>query len=246
MTISTNETANETALIGSDEDGVNSGENAHPDWDSPQGMGGAFADGLTLIRILLTPLIMFLIVTHWPITAMAALASVLFLIAALTDIFDDYFGGTDASVFRRFGYLDDVADTVLCIGTLAALLFVTHRAGFLAWPFAVPAGIIIAREIIVAVLKGRAIVVYGWPDNFLSSAKSGFIMLGVCILVATPWLTQWFDALRASDRNVVDVFNNASPAIWVAGEVVLWIGAIFSILSAIKIIRTPLGPVNDE
>ena len=208
--------------------------------------GGAFADGLTLIRILLTPAIMFLIIKFWPLTAMAALASVLFLVAALTDIFDDYFGGTDRSVFRRFGHWDDVADTILCTGTLAALLFVTHKAGFLAWPFAVPALIIITREILVGLVKGKQISIYGWPDNFLSSAKSFFIMLGVCILVATPWLTQWFDALRANEANVVDVFNNASPMIWVIGEIALWIGAVFSILSAIKIFKTPLGPVNDE
>jgi len=216
------------------------------DLDAAENIGGAFADGLTLIRLLLTPVIMFLIIKFWPITAMAALASVLFLIAALTDIFDDYFGGTERSVFRKFGHFDDVADTVLCTGTLAAMLFVTQRAGFLAWPFAVPALIIIAREIIVGLVKGKAIATYGWPDNFLSSAKSGLIMLGVCILVATPWLTQWFDALRANEANVVDVFNNASPVIWIIGEIILWLGAIFSILSAIKIFKTPLGPINDE
>ncbi len=211
-----------------------------------ENMGGAFADALTLIRLLLTPVIMFLIVKFWPVTAMAALASILFLIAALTDIFDDYFGGTETSVFRRFGYLDDVADTVLCTGTLAALLFVTHRAGFLAWPFAVPAVIIIAREILVGLIKGKQISIYGWPDNFLSSAKSGFIMLAVCILVATPWLTQWFDALRANEANVVDVFNEASPVIWIIGEIVLWIGGVFSVLSAIKIFKTPLSLEHDE
>ncbi|MEP1230465.1 MAG: CDP-alcohol phosphatidyltransferase family protein [Litorimonas sp.] len=210
------------------------------------GIGGAFADGLTLIRILLTPIIMGLIIKFWPITSMAALASVLFLIAALTDIFDDFFGGTEFSVFRRFGYLDDVADTILCAGTLAAMVFVTHSAGFLAWPFAVPAAIIIAREIIVGLVKGKALTVYGWPDNFLSNAKSGCIMLGVCILVASPWLTQWFDILRANDSNVVEVFNEASPLIWIIGEIVLWIGAIFSVLSAIKIFKTPLGLSHDE
>jgi len=178
-------------------------ETVMDDMDTPEGMGGAFADGLTLIRILLTPAIMFLIIKFWPITSMAALASMLFLIAALTDIFDDYFGGTEFSVYRKFGHLDDVADTILCTGTLAALLFVTQRAGFLAWPFAVPALIIIAREI-------------------------------------------RFDALRANDANVVDVFNNASPMIWVIGQSALWIGAVFSILSAIKIFTTPLGPIDDE
>lgn len=225
------------------------GENVADDTEISEvftgGIGGAFADGLTLIRLLLTPIIMFLIIKFWPVTSIAALASILFFIAALTDIFDDFFGGTEFSVFRKFGYLDDVADTVLCTGTLAALLFVTQRAGFLAWPFAVPAGIIIAREILVGLIKGKAIATYGWPDNFLSNAKSGFIMLGVCILVATPWLTQWFDLLRANDSNIVDVFNEASPFIWVIGEIVLWVGAVFSVLSAIKIFKTPLGPVDD-
>jgi len=67
----------------------------------------------------------------------------------------------------------------------------------------------------------------------------------VCILVATPWLTQWFDLLRANNGNIVDVFNEASPFIWLIGEIILWVGAVFSVLSAIKIFKTPLGPVDD-
>ena len=47
--------------------------------------------------------------------------------------------GSERSVHRRFGYLDDVADTVLVVGTLAALLFVVHRAGYMSWTFLVPA-----------------------------------------------------------------------------------------------------------
>ena len=209
--------------------------------DSMGDMGGAFADGLTLIRIGLTPVIMALIIMAWPETRIALLASMLFLIAALTDIFDDFFGGTEMSVFRRYGFLDDIADTILCTGTLIALLWVTYNAGILAWPFAVPAGIIILREGLVALIKGRAIIRFGWPDNFLSNAKSAMIMLATCILVASPWLTQFYDNFRANSENIVQLYNSGSPHIWLLGEIFLWIGALLSVLSGLKILTTSFG-----
>jgi len=52
--------------------------------------------------------------------SLTLLASTLFAIAAFTDIFDDFLGGNERSIHRRFGYLDDIADTVLVVGTLAA------------------------------------------------------------------------------------------------------------------------------
>ncbi|WP_409433625.1 CDP-alcohol phosphatidyltransferase family protein [Litorimonas sp. RW-G-Af-16] len=211
--------------------------------------GGAFADGLTLVRILLTPVVMFLIYRAWTPTGidttLTALASFLFAIAAISDIIDDFLGGSAKSAFRKFGYLDDIADTVLVVGTLLALLFVVHRAGILAWPFTVPAVILIGREVIVGLLKGFELHRFGWPDNVLSSAKTGFAMLGTCLLLASPWLTQWVDMARANEDNVMQIFNSNSPMIWIVGQVVLWIAALFSILSAIKIFRANLGPANE-
>jgi hypothetical protein len=55
---------------------------------------GAFADGLTLIRFILTPVIMAIIVMGWPSTQVAVLATALLIIAAVTDIFDDIIGGS--------------------------------------------------------------------------------------------------------------------------------------------------------
>lgn len=207
--------------------------------------GGAFADVLTLIRILLTPLIVFLVVKFWPDTQMAALASFLFVIAALSDIFDDYLGGGSRSANRRFGYLDDIADTVLIVGTLGAMTFVIHRAGLLAWPFAIPVAIIIAREVLVGLFKGFELSKHGWADNALSNAKGGFIMLGTCLLLASPWLTQWVDMTRANEANVMEIFDNASPMVWILGQIALWIGAFFSLLSGIKIFRTNFDEMDD-
>ncbi len=211
---------------------------------SPQEAGGAFADGLTLIRILLTPVIMAIIYFYWPDTRMAVFASVLFILAALTDIFDDYFGGASKSVHRKYGWVDDIADTVLVVGTLIALSAVIIREGLFAWPFAIPAIIIIAREVGIGLFKGFELSRMGWPDSKLSNAKSGLSMLAVCILMASPWLTQAFDIIRAGNEDPMTVFNAASPWIWMVGQGILWLAAILSAITAIIIFRTPLN-AND-
>jgi len=81
--------------------------------------GGAIADALTLIRLVLTPIIMIIIIKGWPDLNMAILASFLFIIAAFTDFLDDYFGGTENAPNRKFGWFDDIADIVLVVGTQA-------------------------------------------------------------------------------------------------------------------------------
>lgn len=198
--------------------------------------GGAFADALTLIRLLATPVIMALIVWKWPDPQVAILATFLFIIAALTDIFDDWFGGASRSARRRYGWLDDIADTLLITGVLIALSYVLYRNGYFHWAFAVPVGVIVFREVLVGLAKGYELSRYGWPDNILSNAKGGFAMLGTSLLAASPWLTQWVDSLRAGTDRVMEVYNTGSPLIWMAGELSLWVAAIFSIISGFKIL----------
>jgi len=198
--------------------------------------GGAFADGLTLVRIALTPIIMALILWGWPDPQMAVLASFLFIIAALTDIFDDFFGGASRSVDRRLGYLDDMADTVLVAGSLAALLVVVIREDVLHWAFAVPAVILIARELIVWMLRRSVLIADGFPDDFMNNAKGGFAMLGTALLVGSPWLTAWLNTMRASEDKAMEVYAASSPLIWTLGLLSLWIAALFSLVSAFKLL----------
>lgn len=200
------------------------------------GLGGAFADGLTLVRLLVTPVIMALILWQWPDPQIAILASVLFIVAAVTDIFDDWFGGASRSLTRRYGYLDDIADTVLIVGGLTALAIVLFRGGLMHWAFAVPVVILIGREMLVGLLKGFELSRYGWPDNVISNTKTAFAMLGTTLLVGSPWLTQLWDRLRAGDDRVMEVYSAGSPAIWIIGQACLWIAAVFSLISAYKIL----------
>lgn len=220
--------------------------------DTPEEVGGVFADVLTWLRMLLMPLIVYIIWRAWQPVAegginltLTLLASFLFIIAAATDILDDYFGGTSRSAFRKFGYLDDIADTVLVIGVLTALLFVTGRAGYLSWTFVIPAVVLIAREVTIGLFKGFELSRYGWPDSRLSTAKAALAMFATCLLLASPWLQNWIDTARAGN-NVVEVFANASPWVWVAGEVLLWIAAVLSIMTAVRILRTDFSARDND
>ena len=204
--------------------------------------GGAFADALTFLRIAMTPVIMALIIWRWPDLQVALLASFLFLVAAVTDIFDDYFGGAARSQYRRYGYLDDIADTVLFVGVLLALAFVLFRAGMASWTWLVPVAVIIGRELVVGLVRGFELSRHGWPDNLYSSAKGGFAVLGTSLLVASPWLTQWIDMTRATDANVIDVLGGGSPLVWVVGEIALWIAAVFSLIAGYQILTHRRSP----
>jgi len=220
--------------------------------DSPKAVGGAFADALTWLRILIMPLVAFLIWKGWqPVDAggidlgLTLLASVLFAIGALTDIFDDFLGGNERSIYRRFGYLDDIADTVLVVGTLSALIFVVNRAGIMSWVFLVPAAVLIGREILVGLFKGFELSRYYFPDTLLSNLKSGLSMLATCLLLASPWLQLWIDRMMAGEDKIAEVFATSSPGVWIAGQVILWIAAVLSVITGIGLFRTDVSAAND-
>ncbi len=208
--------------------------------------GGAFADGLTLIRLLLTPIIMFIIIAKgWPDTSIAILASILFVIAALTDIFDDLTGGAETSRYRKFGWFDDIADMVLIIGTLAAIFYVIATQGMLHWSFMVPAAIIIGREILVGLVKGFELSRHGWPETSLGTIKTAIIMLAVSLLLAAPWLTPWFESLIANSDNVMDVYDRTSNQVWNTGLLFLWVGAALSLFTGFKLLTAKSAAAND-
>ena len=220
--------------------------------ETTESAGGAFADALTWLRMLIMPVVVFLIWKGWqPVEAgginlsLTLLASALFAIAGVTDILDDYFGGNERCVHRRFGYLDDVADTVLVVGTLAALLFVVNRAGFMSWLFFVPAAVLIGREIFVGLFKGFELSRYVFPDTLWSNLKSGVSMLATCLLLASPWLQVWFDRMSAGTDKVAETFATTSPTIWLIGEVLLWVAAVLSIITAVRLFKTDFSAAND-
>lgn len=220
--------------------------------------GGALADGLTLIRVFLTPIIMFVIIKAWsekPGDAegfisldlkLVLLASVLFVIAALTDVLDNVVGGSDHANERQFGWFDDIADSVLISGTLLALVWVLGKADLLHWSFAVPVMLMVLRDIVLGLTKGYEFSKFGLLETRLGDMKSALAMFATCTLVAAPWLSNLVDGFRAGrSDDLLQVYNAGSTWVWNIGLVALWIAAILSIFTGYKLLTTK-APTLEE
>ena len=225
---------------------------------------GAFADGLTLLRALLTPAIMVTIIIGWSATrdpsigvdvgeevfgrmlAASFLATVLFGIAALTDILDNMIGGEETSVYRRFGWFDDIADIILVVGTLIALLWATSQAGALGLGLAVPALIVIGREVLVGLVKGYTLMRTGWPQTAWGTAKNALAMLSTLLLVSAPWLTGVVDGMRFTGENAYAVYAEPSNLVWNIGLIGLWVTAILSVVTGVMLLARNTSAVTDS
>ena len=64
-------------------------------------------------------------------------------------------------------------------------------------------------------------------------------MLAVCILIASPWLSNLLDNFLASRaEDISQVYNSAITMVWNTGLVVLWIAAILSIYTGKNVLKT--------
>ncbi len=106
-------------------------------------------DALALARVVLVPVIMWLISANERIDHGFGFAAALFFVAALTDFLDGYFA-------RRWGittvlgaFLDTTADKFLVTGTLLALIAVNRASIWVTL-------IIVLREFVVMALRGLA------------------------------------------------------------------------------------------
>ena len=115
----------------------------------------------------------------------------------------------------------------------------------MSWLFLVPAVVLIGREIFVGLFKGFELSRYYLPDTLLSNLKSGLSMLATCLLLASPWLQSWIDRMMAGEDKVAEIFATSSPAIWIAGMLILWVAAVLSVVTAVGLFRTDFTAAND-
>ena len=207
-------------------------------------ISGKLADFLTIIRVLLTPVIMFVIIKGWPLNSYAILASALFIFAAFTDILDDYFGGAEIAPQRRFGWFDDIADIILVIGTLLAMAWVIYKSGLMNWTIAVPMALFIGKELYIGLTKGFELSNLNPIEDNLATAKNALSMLAISVLLASPWLTTWFDTIRAEDDPYA-VYNEPSLIFWLIGTGLLWIAALISLLHGRRLLQA-IAHVKDD
>jgi len=135
---------------------------------------------LTLLRILLIPVLVVVYYLPWP--EHFILASGVFIIAAITDWLDGHFA-RKMDLSTAFGaFLDPVADKLI-VATALILLLETHATPW----FAIPALVIIGREIVISALREwmaelgeRASVAV----SSIGKIKTGFQMVSIIVLLA--------------------------------------------------------------
>ncbi len=101
---------------------------------------------LTLIRILVIPVIM--VIYFFPASWAHPVSAILFTLAAITDWLDGYLARSMQLVTKIGAFLDPVADKLL-VATVLVLVISAYHMSYLA----IPAAIIIGREIAISALR---------------------------------------------------------------------------------------------
>lgn len=184
---------------------------------------------LTISRVAIIPVIIILFLI--PSDMAIVLAGVLFIIAAITDYFDGYFARS-MHIVSSFGrFLDPIADKLLVVASLFMIAATQgdsyYGARFFGSNalFAIPAMIILCREIIVSGLREYlAELKVGIPVTRLAKWKTGFQM------TAIPFMIFGFLFL---------------PFAYI-GTVLLWISAVLTIITGWDYLKAGLQYMNIE
>lgn len=151
---------------------------------------------LALLRLVLTPVAMYLILQSPDNRTYAVVGTVVFVIAALTDFADGYLARRWRITTTLGAFLDTVADKVLVAGALIALVEVGTTSTWVAF-------IIIAREVSIMGLRSVAALDQSMvPPSIWGKSKAAiqFTAISFAILhldlVIGPWrFDQWLMGL---------------------------------------------------
>lgn len=134
------------------------------------------ANGLSLLRVFLTPplLVLLLWTTRWGLVA----ATVLWLLASISDVLDGYFARRWQVVSKLGVFIDLVADKLITASVLIALIEILVLP---AWPVVV----VVGREFVVsgfrtfAAAEGVVIPAAGWGKRktAVTNLAIGMLML---------------------------------------------------------------------
>ncbi len=175
---------------------------------------------LTIARVLMVPL--FVLLYYLPFTGHYLAATLVFIIASITDAVDGKMA-RKYNLITDFGkFLDPLADKVLVIAALACLLHTQciHIVCFL---------LIIAREFMVDALRlvvaGKGTVV---PAGFAGKLKTAFTMVAIITYLTVMSFRKDFGAFSLP----------ISDAVWsgvnIFLQILFWIAAFLTVYSGVK------------
>ncbi|MFV1999660.1 MAG: CDP-diacylglycerol--glycerol-3-phosphate 3-phosphatidyltransferase [Acidimicrobiia bacterium] len=150
---------------------------------------------LAVIRLILTPITMVLILGSPENATISVVATVVFVVAAITDFADGYLARRWKITTTLGAFLDTVADKILVSGALIALVEIGRTSGWVAF-------IIIGREVAIMGLRSVAALDLGTvPPSMWGKSKATvqFVAISVAILnidiLVGPWrVDQWLMA----------------------------------------------------
>ncbi|OOZ43684.1 CDP-diacylglycerol--glycerol-3-phosphate 3-phosphatidyltransferase [Solemya velum gill symbiont] len=168
---------------------------------------------LTLLRILLIPVLVFVFFQEQPWARLAA--AIIFIVAALTDWFDGYLARQLEQTSKFGAFLDPVADKLIVAAALVLLVSADPRVGV-----TVAAVVIVGREITISALRewmaelgGRTTVAVSMIGKFKTAAQ----MIAISLML---WQSDLFGL-----------------PIYQLGLVLLYIAAVLTIWSMIAYLR---------
>ena len=173
---------------------------------------------LTMLRIVLIPL--FVIAYYWPRSWGRELATVLFILAALTDWLDGYLA-RKLGQYSHFGaFLDPVADKLMIA---AALVMLVSDPNVLAYVYDVR-----LFEVVVIVILGREIAVSALREWMAEVGKRSHVSVSLIgkiktssQMLAIPFLL-WRHKIGA-----IPIFQIGEVLLYLAAGLTLWSMAVY-------------------
>jgi cardiolipin synthase (CMP-forming) len=169
------------------------------------------ANRLTLLRVALVPPVALLVTMDDPVARIVAL--LLFLVAAITDYLDGRIARARGEISDFGRCLDPIADKLLVATVLIALL-AADRAPW------VPVLLIVLRELAIAGLReflaGRGPTL---PVTSLAKWKTTVQLVALALLIV----------------------GDLVPYVRLGGDVLLWVAAALTVVTAIGYVRSALG-----
>ncbi len=188
---------------------------------------------LTVARIIATPIFMMLLL--WEFKGHYIAALLLFIAAALTDMFDGNYARKYNMVTDFGKFLDPLADKMLT--TAAFIGFAVKGIGYgIGWILF----IVLFREFLISSLRLVAVTSGGTviAANIFGKLKTVFQMAAIIYVMAA----QAFIDIAATVINTPWVFT----AINVFGDILLWVSAILAVCSGVIYLWQNRSCINPE
>ena len=174
---------------------------------------------LTLARVLMVPL--FVLFYYWKLPAHILIATLIFVVAAITDAIDGKLARMNNQITDFGKFLDPLADKVLVVAALSCLLQQqkVNIAAFL---------LIVTREFMVSALRlvvaNKGTVV---PASFAGKLKTAFTMIALIAALVYWSFRLDFNAfgLNLADGIYTGIEIGLDILFWIAAVLTVWSGA---------------------